>query len=282
MPVSDAEAIRQRARQDWGARAARYAESAADQTARLAELLVDAVDIHSGDAVLDVATGPGVVAVEAARRVGPARRVLATDRVPGWADQVAARAAAAGLTNVEFQEMDAERLVLPDRAFDVVLCQLGLMLVPDPDRALREMHRVLRVGGRLGVAVWSTLDRVAVFRVGTQALRRFMPPPPPGAPGPLRLSAPGLVEGLVAAAGFDDVRASRPTLEFEIADPDELWRFRVADGPPAVRQAIDALAPAERERVRAEYLAELEGYRRGGRIVLPNEAIVVTARRGSA
>jgi len=280
--VSDAEAIRQRARQEWGARAARYAESAADQTARLAEVLNDAVDPRPGESVLDVATGPGVVAVEAARRIGPDGRVLATDLVAAWADRVAARAAAAGLTNVEFREMGAEQLDLPDGAFDLVLCQLGLMLLPEPDRALREMRRVLRVGGRLGLAVWSTLDRVAVFRVGAQALRRYMPPPTPGTPGPLSLGAPGLVDGLVAAAGFDDVRVSRPTLEFEIADPAELWRFRVVEGPPAVRQAIEALEPAERERVRAEYLAELEGYRRGDRIVLPNEAIVVTARRASA
>src|SRR5579884_1656664 len=141
--MDQGEAIRQRTRREWGARAGRFGETMAAQTARIAEVLVGAVGVVPGGTVLDVATGPGTAAVAAARVVGPTGRVLATDLVPEWAPQVAERAAAAGVANVEFREMGAESLDLPDEAFDVALCQLGLMLVPDPRRALGEMRRVL-------------------------------------------------------------------------------------------------------------------------------------------
>ena len=85
---------------------------------------------------------------------------------------IAERTAEAGLDNVEFRAMGAERLDLPDASFDVALCQFGLMFVPDPVQALREMRRVLRDGGRLGVVVWSTIDRVPCHG----AIQRFLAP----------------------------------------------------------------------------------------------------------
>ncbi|MCA9878496.1 MAG: methyltransferase domain-containing protein, partial [Thermomicrobiales bacterium] len=131
------------AREAWAARVAGFARDAAPKSQRFAEALVALVAPAEGAQVLDVATGSGVVAVAAAQRVGPDGRVVATDFVAEWAPYVAASAADAGVSNVTFEVMSAEALALPDASFDVVLCQFGLMFVPDKLLALREMRRVL-------------------------------------------------------------------------------------------------------------------------------------------
>ena len=274
------EAIRERMRRDWGARSRYYADHAAPRNRPFAEILVGLVRPAPGERVLDVATGPGVVAIEAARAVGPAGRVVATDLAPEWGAILAERAAAAGVGNVEFRVMGAEELALPDASFDVAICQFGLMFVPDPVRALREMRRVLRPGGRLGVAVWSTPDKVAHFLV-TRIVVAAAPPTPAveRGPSPLQLCAPGLIEGHVAEAGFRDVAVIRETREHVIDDPEEEWRRRLEEPASPVPSALAAMSPAELSRVREEVVLALESFRRDGAIGLPSEAIFVTAIR---
>jgi ubiquinone/menaquinone biosynthesis C-methylase UbiE len=97
-----------------------------------------------GEVVLDVACGTGVVAVAAARAVGPGGRVLGVDLADAMVHASRQRAQHLTLGQVAFERMDAEQLQLPDAHFDLALCALGLMYVPDPDTALRELHRVLR------------------------------------------------------------------------------------------------------------------------------------------
>src|SRR5262249_61647773 len=114
---------------------------------------------REGEQVLDVACGTGLVAFEAARAAAETGWVLGTDLSPHMVRTGRQSAAHRGVGNVGFERMDAERLVLPDAAFDVVLCSLGLMYVPDPGRALSEARRVLRPGGRVVLAVWGERER---------------------------------------------------------------------------------------------------------------------------
>jgi SAM-dependent methyltransferase len=287
-PVTDQEAsIRDGVRRAWASRARGYAERAAPSTALFARRLVGMIQPQPGERVLDVATGPGVVALAAAELVGPAGRVLATDLVPEWAAVVAERAAAAGLANVTFRAMSADALELPDGGFDVALCQFGLMLVPDPVKALREMHRVLRAGGRLGVVVWGTIDRVPYFGVVDRHLAPHLTPPVPGSPAarlpsPTSLGAPGLIERHAAAAGFTDVRAERHAVDVSVTSSDAVWRDRVEEGPPHLREAVGRLCPDVRRRLHDETVADLDQYRRGDRLVLPSEAVYLTATRARA
>lgn len=232
-----------------------------------------------GGRVLDVATGSGIVAVEAAKRVGPEGSVLATDFVPEWEPHVAATASEAGVTNVHFAAMPAESLDVPDASFDVVYCQFGLMFMPDPAGALREMRRVSRPRGRLGVAVWSVPEKVGVFLI-PRIVGPALPPPegePP--PSPMGMGAPGLVEGLVAKAGFRDVAVHRLTRHYEIADPGAEWQRWSADLTTPISRGAFALPASERQRLRDEVIAALESFRDGGVVRVPSEAIVVTAIR---
>ncbi len=280
MEQERAEAIRQRMRQDWGTRSGHYAANAAAKNRGYARVLAAAVDPAPGERVLDVATGPGVVALEAAHLVGPTGQVVATDLVPEWEAVIDEACAKEHLTAVEFHTMGAEALDFADGTFDVAFCQFGLMFVPEPVQALREMHRVLRDGGRLGIAVWSTPDRVGHFLVVRTILRHGpQVAPAERMPSPLDLGEPGLIERHVATAGFREIKVTHETRELIVTDPEEEWQ-RHRDEPGSMAAKVMAALPTEeQERVHDEVIAALNQHRQEGVIRLPSEAIIVTARR---
>ena len=130
--------------------------------------VLDAAGVEVGQSVLDVACGTGVLAREATARVGPAGRVAGVD--PG-----AGMLAVAGelAPNVEWQEGTAESLPFRDQSFDAVVSQFGLMFFSDRTKALSEMVRVLKPGGRLAVAVWDSLDNSDAYPIAVKLLERL-------------------------------------------------------------------------------------------------------------
>ncbi len=151
------------------------------------ESLAEAVDLRAGERVLDVAAGNGNATLAAARRFA---RVISTDYVAHLLDKGAARASAEGLA-VDFQVADAEALPFADASFDVALSTFGVMFAPDQPRAAAELLRVVRPGGRIGLANWTPEGFIGeLFRVIGAHL-----PPPAGLRSPLRWGdEAGLVE----------------------------------------------------------------------------------------
>src|ERR1700744_3696001 len=145
------------------------------------------------DVVLDVASGTGEPGLTMAPSV---QRVVVTDLSD---DMLAiARDKARGLANVETVAADACALPFPDASFDAVSCRMGFMFFPSMERAVREMVRVLKPGGRVAVSVWNTPEKnfwVASI-MGVIARHLSPPPPPPGAPGMFRCAQDGLIAGL--------------------------------------------------------------------------------------
>jgi ubiquinone/menaquinone biosynthesis C-methylase UbiE len=270
--------IRETQRRTWARRTDDYAPVAAGHSAHT-EALVARVDPQPGERVLDVGTGTGAVAVAAARSVGPTGFVVATDLVPEWGDQVAATCAEAGVTNVEFRAMGAETLDLPDESFDVALSQFALMFVPRPLVGLREMRRVLRDGGRLGIAVWSTVDKVEHHAVGRRVTSAYIPPLPPDErmPTPMELGEPGLIERLIAEAGFRQIVVSRQTLETSYESAEAYWRHQLFSD--RARAILQQMSSSTMEQMRAEMEAALAGHRRDGQVYFMSEAIFVTGVR---
>src|SRR2546422_7056563 len=129
-----------------------------------------------------------------------------------------------GVRNVQFHEMDAERLTFADLTFDRVVCRFGLMLMPAAERALAEMHRVLVPGGRIGVAVWSAQSKVNTLGIVRRALERHDAfHPPPGAPDLFRFGKAGAMERALRKAGFRHVRSERVTAEWGFNSLEEVW-----------------------------------------------------------
>jgi SAM-dependent methyltransferase len=137
------------------------------------QLMLDQADVGAGTRVLDVAAGAGGQAIAAARRVGPSGGVLATDISPAILACAADAVRAAGLANVETREMDGEALDFDDGTFDAVISRVGLIYFPDQQRALSEIHRVLRPGGRLSAIVYSTGERNPFFSIPVTIIRRI-------------------------------------------------------------------------------------------------------------
>jgi ubiquinone/menaquinone biosynthesis C-methylase UbiE len=115
------------------------------------ELLAEAADVRAGERVLDVAAGNGNASLAAARR---SAHVISTDYVPHLLDKGAARARAEGL-EISFEVADAESLPFADSEFDVVMSTFGAMFAPEHDRVARELLRVTRSRGRIGLANWT-------------------------------------------------------------------------------------------------------------------------------
>jgi SAM-dependent methyltransferase len=270
--------MRREMQRRWEACYQNYAERAAPQTARAADVLLDLVPSPTGAKVLDIATGPGVVALKVAQVVGPTGEVIATDLMPKWQPIVERKCAGAGLDNCTFRQMGAEELDFANDSFDVVYCQFGLMFVPEPVRALREMRRVLRPGGRLGIVVWSTAEDVPCFHP-SRMIGRIAPPPPDAdsLPTPLALGAPGLIEGMVAEAGFKHVSAGRHTVETVIPDPETYWQQLVQGVDEHLATALAGINDAEYDQLHRQVIDFLEGFRQGDEIRLPNQAIFVSA-----
>src|SRR5215210_4447454 len=268
-----------RRRAEWTERFERYARDAAPRTYPFAEALVELLPPAVGSNVLDVATGTGLVAVEAAQRVGPRGSVLANDFLPAWEPYVRETASAAGVTNVTFVSMPAEALALPDASFDVAYCQFGLMFVPEPIRALREMRRVLRPDGRIGISVWSVPEKVGIFLIPRIVAPSLPPTTGEAPPSPMSMGVPGLVEEMVAEAGFCDVVRHPVTIFHDIADPEiewQLWRenFVMPDGG-----GFERLPAHVQQQLHDDVIAAFVSFLDGDTIRVPSAAILVTASR---
>jgi ubiquinone/menaquinone biosynthesis C-methylase UbiE len=139
-----------------------------------ARLLLDKLDPESGQTVLDVACGPGTVTRLAAQRVGPKGSVTGCDLSPAMLELARSKSSIDDSAPIEYLECPADALGVPDEAFDLVTCQQGLQFFPDRIAALAEMHRVLRPGGKLGIAVWCSIEDCPPFLALADALNQVL------------------------------------------------------------------------------------------------------------
>jgi ubiquinone/menaquinone biosynthesis C-methylase UbiE len=225
-----------------------------------------------GEQVLDVACGTGLVSLDAARAVGPRGDVLGIDLSGKMVDAAARRAAECGLPQARFARMDGEAMALPDAGFDVALCALGLMYMPEPEQSLREMRRVLRPGGRLGLAVWGERTRCGwapVFPIVDAEVASEV------CPLFFRLGQQGVLARLCADAGFGDVTEHRLTTTLAYADAGQACDAAFVGGPVALAWArFDEVV---RERVRRRYLEAIAPWRHGPGYRVPGEFVIVSA-----
>lgn len=176
-----------------------------------AELLLDQLDPQSGQAVLDVACGPGTVTRQAALRVGLSGRVTGCDLSPAMLELARSRSSSEANAPIDYLECSADSLSVPDDAFDLVTCQQGLQFFPDRPAALAEMRRALRPGGQLGIAVWCDIADCPPFAALASALGKVL-----GADtavvyesGPWGFGDSETLSRLVSDGGFTDVEVRK-------------------------------------------------------------------------
>jgi SAM-dependent methyltransferase len=202
-----------------------------------------------------------------------------TDGAEAMVEAARERAKEVGAANVELRAMEAEWIDLRAASVDAVLSRFGYMLLADPEAALRETRRVLRPGGRVALAAWDAAEHNPwLTRLGTVLVERGLADrEPPGAPGPLAVGAPGRIEELLDAAGFDDVEVQPVALEFHAESLDEWWDHAVATSG-RFSGIVAGLSPAEHYKVRdAVDAAYAEFVRPDGSLEIPGRALVAAA-----
>jgi ubiquinone/menaquinone biosynthesis C-methylase UbiE len=174
-----------------------------------------------------------------------------------------------------FARMDAEELEFADASFDAALCVLGLMYPADPQRAIAQMHRVLRPGGRATAVVWGRRDRcgwadifpIVDARVNSDVCPLFF-----------QLGGEGALRYAFEQAGFTACREERLERPLEFAGEHDVLAAVFAGGPVAL--AYSKFSPELRDEVHAEYLASIEPYRRdGGGYAVPGEFVFIVGTK---
>jgi SAM-dependent methyltransferase len=219
----------------WSAGAASYRDNFGVLTRPFAADAVRLAGIATGTAVLDVAAGTGEASA-AARAAGA--RVTATDFAEGMVRELERRFA--GADEVTVMQMDGQHLTFDDESFDAGISMFGLMFFPDSAQGLRELHRVLRPGGRVAIGVWTA--NFSISRYIADALRRVLPSPPELRPPTWAPFAENL-EANVRAAGFDTVEVHEVTHHWDFEDPAAFFRTTREWSPP-LRMMVDSLDPA--------------------------------------
>jgi ubiquinone/menaquinone biosynthesis C-methylase UbiE len=273
----DAKLQRRIQRYGWDLAANDYQPLWQEQLAEAQDAMMALASLAPRDKVLDVACGTGLVSFAAARAVGPDGQVLGVDLSGGMVSSAERRAKEAKLSNCRFARMDAEALSLPDAAFDVVLCALGLMYMPNPELAMREMRRVLRPGGRIALAVWGERSRC-----GWSALFPIVDAEVTSEVCPLffRLGQQEALERLCAEANFESIQQRRISTTLDFADAHEACNAAFAGGPVAL--AWSRFNDEVRARVRSSYVNSIEKWQFGNGFRIPAEFVVAAASTGAA
>ena len=204
-----------------------------------------------GDRFLDVAAGSGALSIPAARL---GAEVVATDIAPGMVERLQARAEAEGLDNVTARVMDGHSLDFDDGTFDVAGSQFGVMLFPDLPRALGEMARVVKPGGRVLVTAFGSPAEIEFLGFFLGAMKAAIPgfTGLPTDPPPLefQISHPAKLQAALAEAGLKDVQIHPTTEELEFGSTEALWNWITSSNPIGAGM-VAGLSEAQRSEVRA-------------------------------
>jgi SAM-dependent methyltransferase len=235
--------------------------------------VADAAGIRTGDRVLDVGCGTGVLAREALRRVGQEGQVVGVDLNEGML-AVAERTE----PNIEWRLGDAASLSFEDASFDVVVSQFALMYFPDRVSSLREMWRTLAPGGRLAVASWAPIDHARGYQILVEiAARQCGGAAAAVLAAPFVLGDPAELAKLFADSGISGAKVTLHEGSIRFPSVTEFIRIEVKGSPLADMVSDDAMQTlaAESEDALAEFVVP------SGEIVMPMDAHIVTASKGS-
>jgi SAM-dependent methyltransferase len=235
------------------------------------ENLCEALDLRAGSHVLDVAAGNGNATLAAARRWC---HVTSTDYVPSLLESGRVRAQAEG-HDVRFEEADAENLPYPDGSFDIVMSTFGVMFTPDQHKAARELARVCKPGGKIGLANWTPGSFIGqVFKL----IGKYIPPAP-GVRSPALWGTKAALEELFGDAAREIRITSRDFVLRYRSTAHWIDVFRTYYGP--LSRTFGALDADAQAAFHKELLALMEGGNRSGdgTLVLPSEYLEVVIER---
>lgn len=266
----DARLQRRVQRYGWDKAVTDYEAGWRDQLEPAQTLMLDLAELQPGEQVLDVACGTGLVSFRAIDAVGDTGAVVGTDISGEMVETAQCRAAERHIGNARFERCDAEDLEFECDPFDVALCGLGLMYVPDPMKALGEMRRLLKPGGRVAAAVWGARAKcgwaeifpITDARVASEVCPMFF-----------HLGTGPMLAHSFTQAGLSGIRCQRLEVTLAYASADEALGAAFRGGPVAL--AYNRFDDATKQAVHTEYLDSIAAYRNGEGYEIPGEFVVV-------
>jgi SAM-dependent methyltransferase len=257
----------------WNLVAPAYAQEVVPLFERFAAEALRLAAPAAGARVLDVACGPGTLALLAART---ASRVVALDFSPAMIERLRARLQASGIGNVEPREGDGQALPFGDGEFDAGFSMFGLMFFPDRARGLAELHRVVRPGGTVVISSWQPFEKTPPFPVLFEAVREALPGLPFGQ-GAAPLGDRQSIEAELGAAGFS-IEVQAVTFPSDYPSADEAYSSLERTMAPLVllqhRMGAEAWRPVS-DRIRGRMVAAMGP----GPVTLPMHAWLSVGRR---
>jgi ubiquinone/menaquinone biosynthesis C-methylase UbiE len=245
------------------------------QIAPVGEDLLAALAVQPGDKVLDVASGTGEPALTLARRQ-PHCEIVGVDAADGMIQVAQKKAAQERLQHLRFQTMPAEHLDFAADSFDKVLCRFGVMLFEDPQRGLQEMQRVLKPGGRMALAVWSTADTMPLMKWSYDAFQERIPEDDyPPLMKVTSLGEAGIMEAMLEQAGLADYHIEARHFDYRFESFEAYWDLMEASD--ILKQQFDALPEDQRDTVRDEVGRYARDFVTPQGLVIPHEYLLVTA-----
>jgi len=276
MAVFDPDRFKQQERAGFNLIADRY-ERACSALAPVQARMLQLAQLSANQQMLDVASGPGLLARAAARSTRGVR-VVAFDLAEDALTIGRERAAAEGLSDVDFQKGDAEKMPFGDAAFDCVFCGLGLMHFPDAAAATREMFRVLKPGGRFVASVWGERSDVPFLACALAVIERNLPPPKVERPSMFRFGNPDVLKRMLQECGFDAIDIERVTITPAPADTATYWQgFLDLAGVTTV--ALAKLPQETQDLLATDVARDLAPYSRTGVFRLDSIVLIAAARK---
>jgi SAM-dependent methyltransferase len=244
--------------------------------------LVALLDPQPGETILELAAGIGETGFAVAERLGARGRLLSSDVAPEMVDAARRRAAELGIANAEFLLLDAEAIDLPDAAVDGVVCRFGIMLVPSPQRAVAEIGRIVRAGGRVSLAVWAPADENDwMTAAGKSAVELGLAErPDPSAPGPFRFADVDELCGLLEGNGLGVATVEDVPVRWR-AESLDVWWEATRDMSPTLGALLAGISTEQASALRRSAEARLAPYvAPDGSLVVPGLARALLAVAG--
>lgn len=274
--IYDAKLHRERMCIGWNEVADDYEVITVPFLAQYLPSLIELADLQPNMNVLDIGTGSGLAAFAAAEKILPQGRVLATDFCEHMLEHVRAGVETSQITNVDVFSMPAEELDIHPDTFERVISNFGISFFQDPEKALMEMYRVLKKGGKVALSTWTTPDRCLVLGLMDTILKDIVPE----LKGSIRPSifdfgTDELFTRALEEAGFNNIQIHHEINTARYKKAEDYWDRLYRTGPE-LREILSELPVEMVERIRARVLEEVEKYRQDDKIILESEALIAT------
>lgn len=260
----------------WDKASPYYDRGWQDQLWPAQERLLASMNIIAGDDVLDISCGSGLVTLPIAEAVTSAGSVTGIDLSVGMIEKARSRTDKLNFSHVTYRQMDAESLDFKDNSFDAVVCSLGLMYFPYPEKALAEMYRVVKPGAEVSTLVWGARKEcgwASIFPIVDRRVKTDV------CPLFFQLGTGNALKSAFESSGFEDVSSDRFSLHLNFEDDEQASVAAFWGG--AVALAYQKFDDQTREEANQEYLDSIQSFKSGKGYEIPGEFVITRGMKKS-